>query len=309
MTAPRLRLPSLGLLLGLLLALIAARAETLTIATYNIENYVPANRLTEAGYRQDYPKPEAEKQALRTVIRGLDADVLVLQEMGPAPFLEELQRDLRGEGIDYPVARLAEAADPDRHLAVLSRRPLQSVTTHAELEISYFGTRETVKRGLLEAVIPTAAGEVTLFAIHLKSRFTDRPDDPGSAIRRGAEATAIRNFVLQRFPQPARARFIILGDCNDGRTSRALGYLQKRGKTVIARVLPAADSREEVWTYAYRRDDSYSRVDFILASAGLIPHVRDGRARIYDGAAVRAASDHRPVFVVLELNGTMTAKN
>ena len=36
------------------------RAETLTIATYNIENYGPADRVTKAGYRKDYPKPEAE---------------------------------------------------------------------------------------------------------------------------------------------------------------------------------------------------------------------------------------------------------
>ena len=55
------------------------RAESLTIATYNLENYGPADRMTEAGFRKDYPKPEAQKRALRGVIRGLNADVLVLQ--------------------------------------------------------------------------------------------------------------------------------------------------------------------------------------------------------------------------------------
>ena len=38
----------------------AAWAERITIATYNLENYVAANRMTEEGYRQDYPKPEVE---------------------------------------------------------------------------------------------------------------------------------------------------------------------------------------------------------------------------------------------------------
>ena len=70
-------------------------SAALTIATYNVENYVPANRVTEAGYRQEYPKPETEKLALRGVIRGLNADVLVLQEMGSQPYLEELRRDLK----------------------------------------------------------------------------------------------------------------------------------------------------------------------------------------------------------------------
>ena len=46
---------------------------------------------------------------------------------------------------------------------------------------------------------------------------------------------------------------------------------------------------------------SYSRVDLVFISAGLAPFVRDGTARIYDGPGVRQASDHRPVFVVLEL--------
>ena len=75
----------MAVVLGSLLALLAAHAETLTIATYNIENYGPANRMTEAGFRKDYPKPEAEKQALRGVIRALNADVIVLQEMGGQP--------------------------------------------------------------------------------------------------------------------------------------------------------------------------------------------------------------------------------
>src|SRR5436190_20095185 len=86
-------------------------AETLTVASYNIENYGPADRMTEAGFRKDYPKPEAEKQALRRVIRALNADVLALQEMGGQPYLDELRRDLKAEGLDYPHAALATAVD------------------------------------------------------------------------------------------------------------------------------------------------------------------------------------------------------
>lgn len=278
-----------------------ARAETLTIATYNIENYVAADRMTEAGYRKDYPKPEPEKRALRTVIHGLGADVLVLQEMGDQPYLDELRRDLKSEGCDYPHAALASAADADRRVAILSKRPLKAVTTHTDLKFGYLGGTETVKRGLLEATVATSAGEITVFALHLKSRFTERADDPMSALRRGQEATAIRDRVLKRFPDPATARFVILGDCNDNRISRAAAALQKRGKTEISVLLRAADSRGEVWTHAFRKDESYSRVDHIFVSPGLVRTVRGGAAKIYDGAGVREASDHRPVVVVLEV--------
>lgn len=101
-----------SLLLGIVaLNLDFARAESLTVATYNIENYGPADRMTDAGFRKDYPKPEGEKRALRAVIRALNADILVLQEMGGQPYLDELRRDLKSEGLDYPHAALATAAE------------------------------------------------------------------------------------------------------------------------------------------------------------------------------------------------------
>ena len=258
MKARQLLLRSSGCLLSTLLLAAGLRAKTLTIATYNVENYVPANRVTEAGYRQEYPKPEKEKRALRDVIRGLNADVLVLQEMGSQPYLDELRRDLKAGEADYPYAVLLEGPDADRHVALLSRRPLKSVVPHTDLEFSYFKGRERVKRGLLEVTIATAAGDVTLFGLHLKSRFTDRADDPMSTQRRIGEATAVRDCVLQRVPDPATARFLILGDCNDPKNGKAVQRLQQRGKTEVAGLLPAADSRGETWTHAYRKEDSYS---------------------------------------------------
>ena len=272
----------LGLLVVVAGLAFAQPTETLTIATYNIENYVVANRMTGEGYRKDYPKPEAEKRALRAVIRALHADVLMLQEMGPRPFVA-----------------LAEAADADRHIAVLSRRPLIGVKTHTDLEFKYFSTAETVKRGLLEATIATSGGDLTLFGVHLKSRLTDRDDDPLSAIRRTAEATAVRDRVLRRFPDPATARFVILGDCNDVKVSKPLDRLRARGKTAIAELLPAADSRGEVWTHLYRHDETYSRLDHILVAPGLKAAVRGGAATIFDSEETRLASDHRPVMVTL----------
>ncbi len=279
------------------------RAETLTIATYNIENYGPADRMTEAGYRQDYPKPESEKRALRTVIRGLNADLLALEEMGDQAHLDELRRDLRSGGLDYPHAVLLEGADADRHVALLSKRPFKSVTKHTDLQFTYFGAKESVKRGLLEVVVATEAGDLTIFALHLKSRFTDRPDDPLSALRRAAEATAIRDRVLRRFPDPAAARFLIAGDCNDSKLSKPLQFLTRRGKTVVAEFLPAADSHGEVWTYTYRKEESYSHVDYVLLSPGLLAAAKSSVARIYDGDGVGEASDHRPVVVALALGG------
>ena len=81
---------------GWLLALLTVtlHADTLRVATFNLENYGMANRMSESGFRLNYPKSEAQKNAVRQVIRGLEADLLIVQEMGPQPFLDELCRDL-----------------------------------------------------------------------------------------------------------------------------------------------------------------------------------------------------------------------
>lgn len=293
----------IGALLVETLLAVRAGGASITVATYNVENYVAADRRVDNVYREAYPKPEAAKTALRNVIRALDADVLALQEMGPAAYLAELQRDLRAEGIDYPYVALAEAADTERHLAVLSRIPFCRMQVHADLDFRFFGGRARVKRGLLEAAVAVDGTEVTLFLVHLRSRFTERPDDPNAAIFRAGEAMAIRDFVLGRFPDPAAARFVVMGDCNDTRNSKPLRLLTRRGGTTIATLTKAADRNGESWTYCYKKEDTYSRVDYILVSPALVSAVPEGAARVYDGPGVGDASDHRPVVVRLELPG------
>lgn len=293
---------ALAWLLAGLLGAVAVRAETLRLATYNVENYTLTNRMTPDGYRPDYPKPEAAKRALRQVIRALDADVLALQEMGGRAFLEELRRDLAREGCVYPHAEILEYDTEPRHVAVLSRRPFAAVTAHTDLRFRYDGGEAFVKRGLLEVRLAVGGGELTLFVAHLKSRFTERDEDPQSARFRAGEAEAMRDRVLARFPEPSAAAFVMVGDFNDGPVSRPIRALSARGRTTIAALLPVADSRGETWTHRYRREDSYTRVDHIFVSPGLARAARisGDRARIHDGPGVAEASDHRPVVVELD---------
>lgn len=278
------------------------RAETLVLATYNVENYTLANRMTVDGYRPDYPKPEASKRALREAIRAIDADVLALQEMGGLPFLEELRRDLAGEGLVYPFVEILETSPEPRHVAILSRRPFALVERHANLGFRYLGGEESVKRGLLEVRMEVAGAELGVFVAHLKSRFTDRKEDPQSALRRAGEAEAVRDRILARYPDPATAAFVLVGDFNDGPASRPVRALSVRGRTEIAQLLPVADSRDETWTHRYRKEDSYTRVDHIFVSPGLarVARIKGDRATIHDGPGVNEASDHRPVVVVLD---------
>lgn len=277
-------------------------SAALTVATYNVENYTMANRMVDGVYRPAYPKPEKEKAALLRVIGGIAPDILAVEEMGAQAFLDDFQRELKQSGQEYPHAALLEAADADRHVAVLSKVPFKEVKRHAAVPLTYFGQKELVKRGVLEVIFATTGGDFSLFVVHLKSKYTERKDDPESALQRALEAEAVRDLVLERHPDPAKGRFIITGDWNDTRGTRPVRALQKRGDTVVGELMPATDSRGEAWTHFFRREDLYSRIDYLLVSPALKPFVSGGRATIGDSPGTAEASDHRPVFLTLQLD-------
>jgi len=295
------------LLVGFIPCTCTLARDTIRVATYNLQNYTNAGRLTDEGFRKDYPKPELAKRALHAVFRALDADIVVVQEMGSEAHLRELQMDLRSLGMDYPHTLLAEAGDADRHLAVLSRLPFERHSTFSHLEFPYLGQKMRVKRGLLELVVSTEAGPLTLWGVHLKSRFTEKPEDPESNLLRGAEATAIRDLILRRHPDPGAVLFCILGDFNDGKHRRPLRAMQERGALRIAELLEARDTRGERWTHFYLSAESYERFDHILASPLLSQRVLEPegyaecRARIMDVPETMEASDHRPVLAEFRL--------
>ncbi len=268
------------------------------IATWNVANSGPTGRVTAAGYRSDYPKPEAEKAALRAVLRRLDAEVVALQEMGPPAYLAELARDLAREGLVYPHRAIAEDGEPRRN-ALLSRRPLRAVRTHHEVEFSHLGQPTRLRRGLLEATLDTPAGTVTLIVLHLKSPLSDDPRDPRAEALRRAEAGAVRDRLWERFPDPRLTPFLVLGDCNEVPSGPAVQTLRRRGRTELLRLVPAADERGDTWTHHYRRGETYARVDLILLSPALAPWLA-APGQILDGPDVRLASDHRPVVLELE---------
>jgi endonuclease/exonuclease/phosphatase family metal-dependent hydrolase len=173
------------------------------------------------------------------------------------------------------------------------------VRGHAEVPFRGRDAVLLVRRGVLEVAVDQPGGEVTIFVLHLKSRHTENGDDPNAAAQRGGEAEAVRDLVLRRFPDPATARFLVVGDCNDQPRSRPLQALLRRGRTVIATLLPATDGRGDSWTYYFRQAEEFARVDYVLVSPGLLPAVRDGRGEISDTPEIRLASDHRPVLVRL----------
>ncbi|MDP4610981.1 MAG: endonuclease/exonuclease/phosphatase family protein [Opitutales bacterium] len=274
-----------------------ALAETVRIATYNVRNYLVMDRHVGAFWRPSYPKPESEKSMVREVIRDIRPDILVLQEMGSLDFLEELRADLNQDGVHYPYAIHMDGPDPDRHVAILSMISPTDVKKHTHLDFKYLEGREVVKRGLLEVSFQSESGELfRVFGLHLKSRWTVDKADPESELRRVREAEACRSRIIERTANMEEDRFIIAGDFNAHPGSSAMRRFYKRGSLAIGSLLPAADSRGEVWTYFYEKEALYQSVDGFVLSSAMAPYVRTGKGKIADQPGVLTGSDHRMVY-------------
>ncbi len=291
-----------GLILFLLAYLVAsvvpfAAAKEVIVATYNVRNYLSMDRMANGRYREDFPKPASETNVVRETIRSVGPDFIALQEIGSEAHLRELYTDLKNEGLAYKHAAILEGDGRERCVAALWNIDQKYVVhRHEDLTIRYFGERQTVRRGLLEIEFTDEQGQWSVFILHLKSKYTNRKDDYQSLKCRTLEARAIRDRILERYPDPAKSRFIVIGDFNDTKSTAPLRAFKKRGKLKITEELECYDSRGEVWTHDYRKEALYSKIDYILYSLGF-KALSEKKGTIVDRKDYYWGSDHRLVWV------------
>ena len=284
----------------------AAAAERVRLATYNVENYV----LTATESRP--AKSEGSKAKVAEVIRGLEADVLALQEVGGAEALEDLRGRARQLGLDYPHFERVTGADTNIQVALLSRFPIVARRPHVRDAFLLSGRRHRVSRGFIEVDVQVAPRyTLTVFVAHLKSRRPSAEAD--EAELRAAEAGVLREKIEARLREDPRANVAVMGDLNDTKDSEAIRAILGRGRGALVDTRPAERSgdtgytpnprwqpRTIVWTHYYGVEDTYSRVDYILlhpnaarewvAKESWIPSIPDWGV----------ASDHRAIVVTLE---------
>ena len=80
--------------------------DVVRVASFNLRNYLSCDRMVEGKWRPDYPKPEIEKKAVRSIIRSVNPDILAIQEMGDYPYMVELWMDLNTTGVHIILMRL-----------------------------------------------------------------------------------------------------------------------------------------------------------------------------------------------------------
>lgn len=280
--------------------------EKVRLATYNLENYVLADTPTRKA------KTEESRSQITRILKSLNADVLALQEVGGRPALEDLQSRLKEAGLDYPHAELVQGWDTNIQVAVLSQLPFARRRPHTRDTYLASGRRYHVNRGILETDIQASRGYVlTLFVVHLKSRRTSVEGD--EAEMRLAEARILREKVDARLSENPRANIVVMGDLNDTKDSLPVRTILGRGRGRLVDTRPGErngdsgytpDSRWEprtvTWTHYYGKEDTYSRIDYILLHANAEREWLPRESYLPVIANWGLASDHRPVVITLD---------
>jgi endonuclease/exonuclease/phosphatase family metal-dependent hydrolase len=277
------------------------------VATFNIENYLDA----PSGTR--HAKSPAAQAKVRQSILALKPDVIALEEMGATNALLALQGGLKSAGLDLPFWEEVAGFDTNIHVAVLSRFPIVARRAHTNENFLLDGRRLFVKRGFAELDLRVNPRFVfTLIAAHLKSRLAAPTAD--EAEWRYQEAAALRRVIDTCLAQDPAQNLVVLGDFNDAPDSQPLRVILGRGAGRLFDTRPAErngddassadgahESRRVTWTDYYAKEDSYSRVDYILLGRGMREHWLKEETYILTLPNWGLASDHRPLVAAFSV--------
>lgn len=278
------------------------------IATFNVQNLrlrENADGLHFDGARDQIvplSRLSAEAKALDGKDRALTArlladanvDVVALQEVFDHRTLDSFHdMQLAPLGALYPHRICVPGNDGRRHVAVMSRTPLEDVQSHAALTYTEIGlappSGETASaRVFRRDCLAVSCGGVRLMIVHFKA-----PDHAMSLAVVRLEALAVRRLIERRFSDPASGHWFVLGDVNvdDVPASDVLEALTKDFAIDLAATLPA----QERWTYFHANGGSYSRPDRILASPAAAALCRTLEVR-REGVSLAAAAHRGPRF-------------
>ena len=279
----------------------ARAAETLKFASYNLENYLPADRLVDGKMVPGTMKPESEIAAAVKTIAAASPELLLLIEMGEPDRLEDLRGRLRAAGIDYPHSVWVKGADPQRHIALLSKFPIVSNDSADEIPFELEGKPRLLARGLLDATVEPRPGfRMRILGAHLKSKREVAGFD--QAQFRAREALLIRSRMEKILAENPAANLLLAGDLNETKNEFPVRELiGAPGSPTHMADIWLKDSRGERWTHFWKSADLYSRIDYILASPALFRSIDREASGILDPPNWNDASDHRLIYATIRL--------
>ena len=249
--------------------------------------------------RTNTPKPEAEISALIETIQAAQPDIIGICEIGTPEDLTDLQNRLKKIGIKLPHKHQMLGFDSIRTLAILSKFPIVSTNKVTKIDYQVGGAPFQMSRGILDTTIQLPNKQVRCIGIHFKSK---RPiPQADQELMRRAEAGLLRTHVDQILNESPNTNLLVYGDFNDTKRTPTLRTSMGRlnSKTGLV-VLNPKDSRGDLWTHHWKRENIYSRIDFVMVSKNLNPYIDKTNTQILDPENWETASDHRAILVPIQ---------
>ena len=288
-----------------------ARSQ-MRIATFNVQNLRlhadEGHEYLEGAVDGDTPEPDragplahADRVETARVISAASPDVLALQEVFDLETLDFFRdRFLIPAGAKSYNYQYCKRGNDGRGLnvAALSRKKARRVKSHADKTgadlglvnlPTYLRDEPIFRRDCLELDLDT----VTLFICHFKAPY---PDAVKAHEVRTAEAQAVRRIIQNRYPDPSRENWIILGDFNEPVSdhTQAGSALDALCSTFAVDLADRRDPGEN-WTYEVPGTHQHTRPDRILVSPALAKAFPNARLKIIrSGMRKKSVSDARP---------------
>ncbi len=239
------------------------------------------------------------------MIDQVDADVLILQEVGSLASLE-----LLNERLSSPYAHLAcPPGNSDRsiHVAVMSREA-HHTTSHADRVLTNDEGEpliaplaeggDLVPMGLKRDLLQIDVHGLTLFGIHLKSKTNPDWQTVAADVVRTAECRLIAD-IIRDWSAANDKPGVLLGDFNEVASGSSLTPLNTLGMLDPFEAMLKAAGRNPSTYWPKRR----MRVDRILLNDKAAELLDRKSPQIHINHMARTASDHYAVSLRLNLPG------
>ncbi len=268
---------------------------------------------SQPGYRE--ARFQESVAAIANSIKDINADVLVLTEVGKGDDITALWNEVNRLGLAY--AHRVEGVSTDtitgQNVAVFSRLPLSGLMTsipgretyEEELDDPETERDTGISKGL-KVAFQLGGNPVYLFACHLASERGGHEKDQ----QRIAQASVVRRNYLPLLNEGAHV--IVAGDINDKRGDPTLRRI--RGKddiwedlvqTGLSRFFPP-EQIENRYTFVFNGERQ--QIDHVLISNSIVQACRSGgvvaetvAAEHKLGDTAFPATDHRALVVTLRL--------
>ena len=278
-----------------------AAEKKIRVMSFNLWNYFVIEGKSYAPV-----KNEKSKAALVEVIKKTDPDIIMVSEIGGEPALNDFLARLKKAGLNYSFGSVMYGADRTRHIGCIAKfaplyvRKKYDLTYNIKPKKGGSSEKISVQRGFLHVVFDIDGYKLNIINVHLKSRL------PHSRYQqtdmRRFEARLLKYYVNDLTKKFPKANILVVGDFNDVYSSNPLKTLRgmdRKSKNKLYDLKPV-DSGGATWTHWWKREDSYGRIDYLLASPSLLPEIDFENTEIdHNPEFWSYASDHRPVITVI----------